>query len=324
MSNATYGTTGLLATTLKNYTPKLEDNIFGAKVLLWILKNSGSIVNIAGGEAIVKPLVYAANTNVGSYEDTDVFSTAVNVGISAAEYPWKQFYGLVHFTGIELAKNSSREALLSLFAARMEQVELSMAESINAMLWDDGNSNSGKDFMGLGGIIDASDPAGGDLGGIDASNTYWRATEKSASSGNTLTLADMRVVYNTISSGRDHPTNLVTTQTGFEAYEALLIGQARYEDMKMVDGGFQNFMFKGAPIAFDDDCEEWAGDTAESPMWMFNTKYLELVKLAGVWFSPSELLQPTNQDAFYKHLLCYGNLITTNRSRHGVLYDIHA
>ncbi len=325
MSNATYGTTGLLATTLRNYAPKLEDNVFGAKVLLWILRNAGAVKDVDGGTVIVKPLIYAANTNVGSYADTDVFATAANTGLSAAEYPWRQFYGLVHFTGIELAKNSGRSALLSLFAARMEQVELSMADSLNTMLWGDGSGNTNKDFMGLGGIIDSGDPASGDLGGIDApGNAYWRATEKTATGANTLTLADMRNVYNTVSEGKDHPTNIVTTQTGFESYEALLIAQARYEDMKMVDGGFQNFMFKGAPIAFDDDAEAWAGDTAESPMWFFNTKYLELSKLAGVWFSPSDLLQPTNQDAFYKHLLCYGNLVTSNRSRHGVLYNIHA
>lgn len=325
MSNATYGTTGLLATTLKKYAPKLEDNVFGAKVLLWILRNAGAIRDIDGGTHIVKPLIYAGASNVGSYADTDVFATAVNTGISAAEFPWKQFYGLVHFTGIELAKNSGQAALLSLLEARLQQVELTMAEDLNAMLWGDGSGNSGKDFMGLGGIIDASDPSVGDLGGIDAgSNAYWRATEKTASSGNTLTLADMRNVYNTVSEGKDQPTNIVTTQLGFEAYEALLIGQARYEDMKMADGGFQNFMFKGAPIAFDDDAEAWGGDTAESPMWFFNTKYLELSKLAGVWFSPSEMLQPTNQDAFYKHLLCYGNLVVSNRSRHGVLYNIHA
>ena len=85
--NSTYGTDGLLATTLKNYTPKLEDNVFGAKVLLWILKASGSVQDVAGGSHIVKPLIYAASSNIGSYEDDDVFATAANAGISAAEFP---------------------------------------------------------------------------------------------------------------------------------------------------------------------------------------------------------------------------------------------
>ena len=324
--NATFGTDGLLATTLKNYTPKLEDNVFGAKVLLWILKSAGVIRDVAGGSHIVKPLIYAASSNVGSYEDDDVFATAANAGISAAEFPWKQYYGLVHFTGIELAKNSGQQALLDLMRSRMQQVELSIADGINAMLWKDGAGNGGKDFMGLGGIISAADPSVGDLGGLDrTANAWWQAKVKAATTGNSLTLADMANIYNTTSEGNDHPDYAVTTQTGFEAYEALLTGVIRYEDVEMGDSGFQNLKYKGVPIAFDDDCEGGATTIyQESPMWFLNTKYLELSKLAGKWFSPSELLQPTNQDAFYKHLVCYGNLTVSNASRQGVLYDIHA
>jgi hypothetical protein len=325
MSNPTYGTTGLIATTLKNYTPKLEDNVFGAKVLLWIIKAAGIARDLGGGTNIVKPLIYAGNSNVGSYEDDDVFATAANTGISAAEFDWKQFYGLVHFTGIELAQNKSSEALLSLMQARLQQVELTMADALNAMLWDDGSGNSGKDLMGLAGIVGSGNPSVGNLGDIDATaNAYWRSTQTPATSANTLALADMRTIYNTVSEGNDHPTNIVTTQTGFESYEALLTDQIRYEDTKMGDAGFQNLMFKGAPVAFDDDADVFTGTTGDAPMWYLNSKYLELSKLAGVWFKPSDLLQPTNQDAFYKHLLCYGNLVVTNRKRHGVLYDIHA
>ncbi len=324
--NSTYGTDGLLATTLKHYVPKLEDNIFGAKVLLWILKSSGSINDVGGGAKIVKPLIYAKSSNVGSYADDDVFATGANAGISAAEFDWAQYYGLVHFTGIELAKNSGKAQLLSLMESRMQQVELSMADGINAMLWADGAGNGGKDFMGLGGMISAADPSVGALGGIArASNTWWKPAIKAASSGNTLTLADMASVYNTASEGSDHPDYAVTTQIGFEAYEALLTSLVRYEDTEMGEQGFQNLKYKGVPIAFDDDVEATATNTEqESPMFFLNTKYIELSKLAGTWFKPSDLLQPTNQDAFFKHLVCYGQLTISNVARQGVLYDIHA
>lgn len=326
--NSTFGTDGLLATTLKNYTPKLEDNVFGAKVLLWILKSAGVVRDVPGGSHIVKPLIYASSANIGSYEDDDVFATAANAGISAAQFDWKQYYGLVHFTGIELAKNSGREALLDLMRSRMQQVELSIADGLNAMLWADGSGNSGKDFMGIAGIISAADPSVGDLGGLDrTANTWWKAKVKAASTGNTLALTDMASIYNTASEGNDHPDYAVTTQTGFEAYEALLTSLVRYEDTAMGEQGFQNLKYKGVPLAFDDDVEGTNTSKTtyqESPMWFLNTKYLELSKLAGKWFSPSELLQPTNQDAFYKHLVCYGNLTVSNCARQGVLYDIHA
>lgn len=323
MANPNYSE--ILATTLKNYRAKLEDNVFGAKVLLWVLKSTGSIVNKDGGTHIVVPLIYAGAPNVGSYSDDDVFATAANGGISAAEFTWAQYYGLVSFTGIELSKNKGREQLLSLMKSRLQQVELTMADGINTMLWGDGSGNSGKDFMGIAGIVSASDPSVGDLGGIDrATYTYWRASTKAATTVNTLALADMSNIYNTASSGKDHPNVVISTQTGFEKYEALLQPNVRYEDTEMGDAGFQNLLFKGAPVAFDDDADSATTTEADAPMWFLNTNYLELNTLDNKWFTPSDMLQPTNQDAFYKHLVCYGQLTVSNCKRQGVLYDIHA
>lgn len=122
----------------------------------------------------------------------------------------------------------------------------------------------------------------------------------------------MRTAYNTASEGNDHPTNVFTTQTLFEKYEALIATNQRFEDPKMADAGFQNLMFKGAPIAFDTY-------VASGTMLFVNMKYIQLAKLNDVWFKASDFLQPTNQDVVYKHIKCYGNLIITNRKRHGAL-----
>lgn len=327
MSNSTFGTDGLIATTLRKYRPTLEDNVFGAKVLLWVFKNAGVIENVDGGRSIVQPLIYAGAPNTGSYADDDVFATAANTGISAAEFPWKQYYGLIHFTGLELSQNKGKAALLSLMKARLQQVELTMADDLNTMFFKNGAGNSGKDMYGLSAIISAADPSWGDLGGIDrTANAYWRATTKAATSANTLALADMANVYNSASEGKDHPNAIITTQTGFEDYEALLQSDIRYTDTEMGDGGFQNLIFKGAPIAFDAAADADSGTVTEAnaPMWFLNTAYLRLSKLDNKWFTPSDLAQPVNQDAFYKHLVCYGNLSVSNPSRQGVLYDIHA
>lgn len=311
MSNSTYGTDGLLATTLKHYIPRIEDQVFSSKPLLWALREGGRITNQEGGEKIVQPLIYAEAANKGSYEDDDVFATAANTGVSAAEFPWKQYYGLVHFTGIELAKNSGKSALLNLMETRLKQVEMTIAENMEAMLFGDGSGNSNKDWYGLAAIVDSADPSWGDLGGIDrTANAYWRSTETAV--GGALTLAVMRTLYNTVSEGNDHPTNIFATQDHFEDYEALLQSNQRFEDSKMADGGFQNLMFKGAPITF-------SSNTTSGVMYMLNLNYLTLYTLAGTWFKPSDLLTPTNQDAWYKSLLCYGNFVPSNCKRHGKL-----
>lgn len=325
MAFADYGTDGLLATTLKRYAPKLEDNVFSSKPLLWAIRAAGAIENEDGGTKLVEPLIYAEAPNVGSYSGTDIFATADNTGIGAAEFDWAQYYGLVHFTGLELAKNQGRARLLSLMEARLQQVELTIAENLDEMLFGDGSGNSNKDFHGLAAIISASDPSFGDFGGIDRTTySWWQATTQAASSTNTLALTDMATVYNSASEGNDHPTNIFTTQTGFEAYEALLTDQIRFEDTAMADAGFQNLMYKGAPIAFDTYADVASTTEGNAPMWFVNFKYIKLKTLSGVWFQPSEMLQPTNQDVFYKHLLLYGQLVATNCARQGVLYDIHA
>jgi len=126
----------------------------------------------------------------------------------------------------------------------------------------------------------------------------------------------MATTYNDCSVGNDQPTIIITGQAQYEAYEALLEGQIRYTDTDMADGGFQNLLFKGCPITFDGTL------AGEGKMYMLNTKYLQLVAHSDVWFKPTPFVRPTNQDAVYSQLLCYGNLTTSNRARQGYMYGI--
>ncbi len=117
----------------------------------------------------------------------------------------------------------------------------------------------------------------------------------------------------------------MTVQAVYEKYEALLQPQIRYTDTKMADAGFQNLLFKGAPIAWDRFADfgftDAAVATAKTPIWFLNMKYLALRKLANTWFRSGDLLQPTNQDAFYKSVLSYGNMTVSQPRRLGVLHN---
>ena len=332
MPNSSFGTTGLIATTIERWIPTLVEQIFSSKPLLWALDRAGSVQNEPGGTSIVQPLIYGESPNVGSYADYDVFSTDPNSGISAAEFPWRQFYGLLHISGIEMAMNSGEEAILGLLESRGKQLQLSMSEEIERQLFSDGSGNGGKDLDGIGAIVTAIDPSWGDLGGIDRPTySYWRSTVKDHGGDNGTTAGllqkNMANVYNTVSEGNEHPNFLVGTQEAFELYETQLVDQARYTDMQMADGGFQNLLFKGAPFTFDAYAdraftEASAIATAEDPIWFLNLDYLYLKKLASVWFKPTDMKEPVNQDAYYKSLLCYGNMTTSNPSRQGVLYSV--
>lgn len=300
------GLDGLLSTTIDHWIPKLEDNVMSSKPLLWALKQAGQVKDFHGASIIV-PLMYAEAANHGVYEGSDVFGTAANAGIGSAKYEFRQYYGLVHFEGIELAKNSGKEAILSLVEARLTQAELTIAENLDEQFFvGTDNDSSDKTWLGLATAFGPSSQTN-TVGEIARSSyAWWKPTLSTASEA--LGLSRMRNLYNSASEGNDHPTNIFTTQSGFEAYEALLTTNARYLDPKMADAGFQNLMFKGAPITFDTYCP--AGD-----MYFINMKYIQLAKLDGVWFKPSDWLRPTNADVQYKHLRCYGNLVVSNMKR---------
>lgn len=290
----------VLATTIAHFIPKLEDNIFTSKPLLNILQKT--IKNFHGTK-IVQPLLYAAAPNVGTYVETDTFATAANTGISAAEFDWRQYYGLTHFTGLELAKNTGKEALLSLVAARMKQLELTIAENLNTMLYN--GTGTSPAWNGLDMIVGTIDNT---VGAIDSTTYTWWESYVDATA-TTLTLAIARRLYNSASSGNEHPTNILSDLHEFEAYENLIDDNARFLDPKMADAGFQSLMFKGAPWVFDTSA-------TAAHIYMINTNYLTLAKLADTWFKPSDWLYPTNADIMYKHIRLYGNLIVSNRSRH--------
>lgn len=306
----------VLSVTIDHYIPQMEDNVFSSKPLLWSLKNAGRVQNYHGNK-IIQPLMYAENPNQGVYADDDVFSTGANTGLSAAEFDWRQFYGLVHFTGIELAKNSGEEAVLSLLEARMAQLELTVAENLNTELWT--GDDAANRWLGLEKIAATVDNV---IGGIDSTTaTWWDPTlADNATSGRALSLALMAPVYNTCSEGNDHPTNLFGTQSAFETYESLLSAQLRFMDPAMADGGFQNLLYKGAPFTFDSAIAQISSNEV---IYFLNMKYITLAKLNEVWFSPSEFLRPTNADVVYKHIRCYGNMVVSNRSRQGALADLN-
>jgi len=303
----------ILSTTLKNYIPKLADNVFTARPLFYALTNGQTIRRISGGATIVVPIIYGTNSTAASYEAADTIATTAQTGISAAEYNWKQYAATVTITGIEEAKNNGEAQIIDLLEGKIMQTEETIIENMNTMFWGDGTGNSNKDWIGLDLIVTKPNTT---LGGIDptaAGNSWWASTESNEAGA--LALTSMANVYNTISVGNDQPSILIGTQAVYESYEALLQPNLRYTDARVADAGFQNLLFKGAPMTYDSACT-----TGE--LMFLNSKYLRLVAHTETWFQPTPFVRPTNQDARYAQILCYGELTCSNRARQGYLFGI--
>ena len=297
----------LLTTTLANYRKTLTDNVFTARPLTYTLMEKGRIRMLNGGTKVVEPLIYGLNDTVGSYSGYDSIALTPQTGISAAEFEWRQYAASISISGIEEAKNNGDAEIINLLEAKIMQAEESMREGFNTMFFGDGTGNSSKDWNGLDNLVDNT----GTVGNIDSSTyTWWKSYKETTATA--LTLAQMATAYNSVSVGNDHPDTLLTTQTLFEKYEALLQPTLRYTDTKTADAGFQNLLFKAAPVMYDTGC-------TAGTFFFLNSKYLTLVGHSDKWFSQTAFISPEDTDARYALIMCYGNLTVRNRAKQGKL-----
>ena len=297
----------LLSTTLANYRSTLTDNVFTARPLTYQLMEKGRIRMLNGGTKIVEPLIYGLNDTVGSYSGFDTIALTPQTGITAAEYEWKQYAASISISGIEEAKNNGEAEIINLLEAKIMQAEESLREGFNTMFFADGTGNSSKNWNGLSNLVDNT----GTVGNIDSSTyTWWKSYKESTATA--LTLAMMATAYNSVSVGNDHPDVLLTTQTLFEKYEALLQPNLRYTDTQTADAGFQNLLFKAAPGMYDTGC-------TAGVFFFLNSKYLTLCGHSAKWFQQTEFIRPEDLDARYALIMCYGNLTVRNRAKQGKL-----
>lgn len=304
----------ILSTTLANHMPKLVDNVFSARPLVYFLKQAGQVRQISGGAKIVIPLIHGENSTAASYSAYDPILITAQTGITSAEYNWKQFAATIAISGIEEAQNNSEEQIIDLLEAKTMQAEESISEAFDEMfitsgLTSNATGNSGKDWLGLAALV--KDSTSTSIGGINqVTDTFWKSYKEPTAGA--LTLAQMATAFNTVSVGNDQPNMILTTQALYEKYEALLQPQLRFSDNKTADAGFLNLVYKGAPVLFDKY-------VPATEMYFLNTKYLRLVGHNENWFKPTPFVRPNNQDARYAQIVCYGELTISNRSRQGVL-----
>lgn len=301
MANPNFDT--LLSTTLNNYRPTLEDNVFTGRPLVNKLAAKDRVQMKGGGAKIIVPLLTGSNTTAGSYSGYDTLSITAQTGITAAEYAWKQYAVSVAINGLEEAQNDGEAAIIDLLQAKIEQAEETVKEQWDAMFFLDGTGNAGKDWMGLAGIVSTTSV----LGNIDpAVDLYWKGTVKTVAT--VRSDDDWANNYNTASKGNDHPDFGITTQALYEHYESSLAPGLRFSSNDEADGRFHNLLFKGVPLFFDSYCQ--AGVT-----YFLNTRYLALVGHSKNWFRATPFKVAPDKDARYSQIICYGNMVVSNRSR---------
>ena len=312
----------LLSSTIANYRDTFADDLSQSYFLLYWLTSQGRQIEEDGGESIVVPLMYGKNQTVKSYDGYEVLDTTPQEGLTAAKYPWKQVAGSIAISRKEERQNSGEARIINLLESKIQQAQISMRDSLNAMCFSDGTGNGSKDIFGLQLIVE-NGSVWGSLGGIDRSdplNTFWRNQwiGTVGAFGATNGLAKMRSLYNKCSRGNEHPDFGVTTQAVFEAFEASQVTNQRFVDSRIADSHFELLKFKGMLIGYDEQCVTTANDS----LYMLNSGYLAWVVDKETNLITTDFVRPENQDAKVCQILLMANMVASNCARQGVMDGI--
>ncbi len=344
----------LLSTTLDAYMSggTMFDNIFKDSAFLALLRQSDAIQRQNGGERIRAPLMYGKNQTVKSYEGYESLDTTPQDGITTAFYEWKEIGGTISISRKEERQNSGEAAKIALLQSKIQQAEMSMREELNTQIVQGTvdtatfvPGNSQKDLNPLGYFLrkdNTADPvAGGNVGNLAASNTWWRHRTAVLDSGSTDTGNDfalnvstykglvvaLRRMYNFCSRGSGGSPNVVLfDQVSYETYENALDDKVRYANTELADMGFDNIKLRGATCVWDEvvpDIDNGDTDTSDDGTAFFlNTNFFRLIIDSETDVITTPFVEPENQTAKTAKVLFMGNTAVSNLRKHGVAYAI--
>jgi len=309
----------MVTTTLRNHAREITDNVSNHNALFRRLKNKGKIKTVGGGYEIVVPLDYAENSTYLRYSGYDQQNIGASDVLSAAKYDWMQASIHVTASGRELRMNNSKEQMINLVKARVQNAKRTTANNMSVDIYSDGSLSN--QIGGLATLI--QNDGTGTVGGIvSGTYTFWKNKFREISGSNTWTSStitgEMNAIWLTLNRGADQPDLIISSHDFYVAYEASLQTNQRYMRADEAGAGFESLVYKGKPIIFDSNTN--FSTTAEK-MYFLNTDYLWLFQHPDAQWSQEDDRVPVNQDAVVIPLYWMGNMACSNRALQGVLID---
>lgn len=235
-----------------------------------------------------------------------------------------QYYWNLTLSGIDVAVNKGKEAILNLIAQEFEEKTKALKDKMGDDLYGEGTSNDDKAMLGLDYHIDDGTECGTYEGLSRTTYSTLKATESSNSGA--LTLANLGSDYAACQVGDDSPTLAVTTPAVFAFIEALITITRNVDaDRKFplvptgltpgagmsVNTGVNAIYFRGVPIITDEKCN--SGKLYfmnENHLWLYRLDIDPMFAKGGQknGFGWTDWKLSQNQDAAVGQLLWYGQL----------------
>ncbi len=333
----------LLSTTLFNYRKTIEDNISKSNAVIYYLmhKVEGGYKKISGiGDRMQVQLMYELG-QADSYSGYDVLDTSPMDGITSAFFEWRQASVPIAISSLEEKKNSGEARIINLLEAKTKQAEMGIQEFFNKRFLIGAGGTSittaytspvnGSSFIDPLPLLVKASPTTTAVGAIDpAVHTWWVNQAQDMDTGTTFALFLKALRQLRLKCGRGPggmPDLHLVDENVFTLYETSLAAAHQNPSYQRADIPFENIMFHGAPVTYDELVPNADGgsetvSTTAGTWYMLNSKFFGIQVESSTDFAPTPFQKPENQDAKVAHILWLGGIGISNRRKHGVGYDI--
>lgn len=312
--NSTF--TEMVTTTLRKHYREVTDNVSANNALYSRMKKKGNIKTEDGGYEIAIPLDYAENGTYQRYSGYDPLDTSASDVLSAAKYDWAQVALHVTASGRELRMNNGEAAMIKLVKARVKNAMRTAANNMSVDIYSTGALSN--QIGGLGALVTADGT--GTVGGIvSGTYTFWKNKfSQTGTPSATTIIGEMNTLWLTLVRGNDKPDLIVSSQDFYNYYESALQANQRYASSQSASAGFESLKYKTADVIFDSNSNF---GTTQKVMYFLNTDFLYMIEHSDAKWSQDDEKVPTNQDAVIVPIYWMGQLVTSNRSLQGRLFD---
>ena len=333
----------VLSTTFFNWSKTLHDTVSKSNYFFYHLmkeaEDSWELIDDLGDRAAF-PLMYEIGT-ADSYSGYDPLDVTPTDGITTAFYEWRQASVPVSISGLEEEKNSGEARMISLLKAKTKQAELGIHDFMNkSLLQGNGGSSitspytsaaNGSQFVDPLPLLIKYDPTTATTVGNIPQGTYswWRnKTYNSTSSTYKAFLKELRKLHRDVCKGPGgKPTMHLADEDSFGLYEAALADMHRNTSYQRADIPFDNVLFRGKPVTWDEYVPDVQGgsatqSTASGTWWMLNTEFWKMKVNRRRNFVATTFQKPENGDSRVGHVLFMGAAVCGNRRKQGVMGGI--
>lgn len=307
----------LWTTTWYEMKDSTVDNIFDATPFWFWLKSKGRMDTQTGGRFLTESLRYAKSDNVKWVQKGSTVSLDDKEFMTVAVYPWRYLADSIVRFGIDEQQNAGKSQIINLMQSKLENSQDSLVSELEAVLFA---AQAGLKIYGLQDLV-KDDPSTGTIGGIDpVSNTWWRNQFKNMTglSMAAYLIPEMRTLLNKCMNNlrMDAPDIIVCGQSIYEAYEDGVVEQKQIVNKTLGDAGFIAIEYKGLPLL-------WSPSCANTRLYMLNTRFLKFKYDPRMFFDMTEWKSIPNQiNDRAAQIITAGNLLTSRRRCHGVLFNL--